>query len=111
MKFFALLSVLFYDNGVVAVLYALSGHSLMLPDRATAHRATAETTRRSNIQCERPAFKVPGQCPKASIFRGMGKYLKQILQQLTWRIHKQNGTVTVRHLADTPDSQAWCFQM
>ena len=90
----------------------------MLPDRATAHRATAETTRRSNIHCERPAFTVPGpHCPKASIFRGMGKHLQQILQQFTWKIHKQlffkfrNGTVTMRHLAVTPDSQAWCFQM
>jgi len=45
MKFFALLSVLFYDNGVVAVLYLLSGHSHMLPDRATAHRATAMKNR------------------------------------------------------------------
>ena len=39
MKFFAMLSVLLYDNGVVALLYLLSGHIHELPDRATAHRA------------------------------------------------------------------------
>ena len=35
MKFYAMLSVLFYEE--VAALFLISGHSHMLPDRATAH--------------------------------------------------------------------------
>jgi hypothetical protein len=39
MKFYALMSILFYDE--VAALFLISGHSHMLPDRATAHAKRA----------------------------------------------------------------------
>ena len=39
MKFYALMSILFYDE--VAALFLISGHSYMLPDGATAHAKRA----------------------------------------------------------------------
>ena len=122
-----MLSVLLYDNGVVALLYLLSGHSHMLPDRATAHRAAG--MKNQNIYHPKQLVEVTNSvkglssqfldhnASKPPFFIGWENILNKYFTNLpggytnNYFFEFKQGTVTVRYLADTPDADAWSFEM
>ena len=125
MKFFAFLSVCFYKE--VVALYLKSGHSHMLPDRATAHQRNAI----SGVNLYHPddlvevvnrirhisATFLDHNSNKRPFFTGWGQLLDKYFHSLpggyteNYFFEINFGVATVRNLADIPGNFAWSFNM
>ena len=121
MKFYALMSILFSDE--VAALFLISGHSHMLPDRATAHAKCALKLKNvwhpkelvklvfgvKNLQAE---F-LDHNAPNPPFFIGWEAVLDKYFVDLpggytsNFFFEFKKGVLTARHLVDTPDTDRW----
>ena len=125
MKFYCMLGLCFYET--VGCVFLISGHSHMLPDRATSHAKRALKLKNvwhpnqlinlvQGVKNLEPEF-LNHNLPKPLFFIGWDHLLDKYFTDLpggytnNFFFEFKNGVATVRALADTPDAEAWQFIM
>ena len=114
MKFNALLSILLYDK--VVLLYLVSGHSHMLPDRVVSMLKKSITNR--NVYHPKDiAERANAFTTKRPFFIGwdniLNKYFNDMPAQYTFNFYFEldQGVMTIRRLTTTPAEEAFSFNM